>query len=149
LVLTGALAGDDGYAQVGVALAEMLGIPHAAMVKKLEPIEDLVRVNRELEGGLEEVLEVKLPALFTIQTGINEPRYVSIMGIRKARKKEITVLNLKALQMEADEVGESGSWVKVERMFIPPVEKEAEFFEGTPDEVASRIVEILRSRGLV
>ncbi len=59
------------------------------------------------------------------------------------------MLNLKDLQMEADEVGESGSWVKVERMFIPPVEKEAEFFEGTPDEVASRIVEILRSRGLV
>jgi len=149
LVLTGALAGDNGYAQVGVALAEMLGIPHAAMVKKLEPTEDLVRVNRELEGGLEEVLEVKLPALFTIQTGINEPRYVSIMGIRKARKKEITVLNLKALQMEADEVGESGSWVKVERMFIPPVEKEAEIFEGTPDEVASRTAEILRSRGLI
>ncbi len=149
LVLTGALAGDDGYAQVGVALAEMLGIPHATMVKKLEPTEALVRVNRELEGGLEEVLEVKLPALFTIQTGINEPRYVSIMGIRKARKKEITVLNLKDLQMEEDEVGESGSWVKVERMFIPPVEKEAEMFEGTPDEIASRIVEILRSRGLV
>lgn len=149
LVLTGALAADDGYAQVGATLAEMLGIPHATMVKKLEPAENLARVNRELEGGLEEVLEVKLPALFTIQTGINEPRYVSIMGIRRARKKEITVLNLKDLQMEEDEVGESGSWVTVERMFAPPVEKEAEIFEGNPDDVASRIVEILRSRGLV
>ncbi|MFQ5758366.1 MAG: electron transfer flavoprotein subunit beta/FixA family protein [Candidatus Bathyarchaeia archaeon] len=149
LILTGALAGDDGYSQVGVTLAELLGIPHATMVKKIEPTEEHVRVNRELEGGLEEILEMKLPALLTIQTGINEPRYVSIMGIRKARSKEIKVLDLKELGLKENEVGEVGSWMTVERMFVPPVEKEAEILEGTPDEVTSKITDILRARGLI
>lgn len=149
LILTGAQAGDDGCSQVGVTLAELLGIPHATMVKKTEPTESLVRVNRELEGGLEEVLEVKLPALLTIQTGINEPRYVSIMGIRKARSKEIKVLGLKELGLQEDEVGEAGSWMTVEKIFIPPAEKEAEILEGSLDEVASKITEILRARGLI
>jgi electron transfer flavoprotein beta subunit len=149
LVLAGALAGDDGYSQVGVTLAELLGIPHATMVKKIELSEDNVRVNRELEGGLQEIVEVKLPALLTIQTGINEPRYVSIMGIRKARKKEIKILGLIDLDLKEDDVGEAGSWMTVEKMFMPPVEKEAEILEGTPDEVTSKISEILRARGLV
>ncbi|MEM2897430.1 MAG: electron transfer flavoprotein subunit beta, partial [Candidatus Bathyarchaeia archaeon] len=84
LILTGMQASDDGYAMVGPILAEMLGIPHATMVKKIDLGVGTALVNRELEGGLEEVLEVKMPALFTVQTGINEPRYVSIMGMRKA-----------------------------------------------------------------
>ena len=149
LILTGALAGDDGYGQVGATLAELLGIPHATMVKKIEPTEEHARVNRELEGGLEETVEVKLPALLTIQTGINEPRYVSIMGIRKARSKEIKVLNLKELGLKEDEVGEAGSWMTVERMFVPPVEKEAEILEGPLDEVTSKITDILRAKGLI
>ena len=149
LILTGAQAGDDGYAQVGVVLAELLGIPHATMVKKIEPKEGFVRVNRELEGGLEEVVEVKLPAVLAIQTGINEPRYVSIMGIRRAREKELEVLGLGALGLREEEVGESGSWIRVEKMFIPPVEKEAEILTGGLDEIAAKIVETLRARGLV
>jgi electron transfer flavoprotein beta subunit len=149
LILAGALAGDDGYSQVGVTLAEMLGIPHATMVKRLESTEDNLRVNRELEGGLQEIVEIKLPALLTIQTGINEPRYVSIMGIRKARKKEIEILGLSDLELKEDDVGEAGSWMTVEKMFMPQVEKEAEILEGTPDEVTSKISEILRARGLI
>jgi len=149
LILAGALAGDDGYSQVGVTLAELLGIPHATMVKKIEPTGDNVRVNRELEGGLQELVEVKLPALLTIQTGINEPRYVSIMGIRKAKKKEIKIFSLSDLDLEENNVGESGSWTTVEKMFMPPVEKEAEILEGSPDEVTSRISEILRAKGLI
>ncbi len=149
LILAGALAGDDGYSQVGVTLAEMLGIPHATMVKRVESTEDNLRVNRELEGGLQEIVEVKLPALLTIQTGINEPRYVSIMGIRKARKKEIKILGLSDLDLKEDDVGEAGSWMTVQKMFMPQVEKEAEILEGTPDEVTSKISEILRARGLI
>jgi len=149
LILTGAQAGDDGYAQVGVVLAELLGVPHATMVKKIELKEGFVRVNRELEGGLEEVVEVKLPAVFAIQTGINEPRYVSIMGIRKAREKEIKVLGLRDLGLREEDVGEPGSWITVEKMFIPPVEKEAEILTGGLDEVAAKVVETLRARGLV
>ncbi len=149
LVLTGAQAGDDGSAIVGPVLAELLGIPHATMVKKIEFSEGKAIVNRELEGGLEERLEVKLPALFTIQTGINEPRYVSIMGIRKAMQKEIKVLGLADVGLSENDVGEAGSWLVLEKLYAPPVEKQATFLTGSPDEVATKIVEILKSRGLI
>jgi electron transfer flavoprotein beta subunit len=106
-------------------------------------------VNRELEGGLEERVEVKTPAVLSIQTGINEPRYVSIMGIRKAMKKEIKVLGLADTGLSESEVGETGSWIKIEKLFVPPVEKQAEFIKGTPEEVTTKIAEILKSRGLI
>lgn len=149
LVLTGVLASDDGYTMVGSILAELLGISHSTMVKKIEFVNGVARVNRELEGGLEEIVEVKLPAVLTIQTGINEPRYVSIMGIRKAMKKEIKVLSLADTGLCESEVGEAGSWLKVEELFIPPVEKQAEFFRGTPEGIAAKIAELLKSRGLI
>jgi len=149
LVLTGAQAGDDGSAVVGTILAELLGIPHATMVKKVEPSGEIVRVNRELEGGLEEVLEVKLPAVLAVQTGINEPRYVSIMGTRKAMQKEIKVIGLSGIGLSESEVGEAGSWVKTQKMYVPPVEKQAEFLKGSPEEVASRIGEVLKAKGLL
>jgi len=149
LVLTGAQAGDDGSAVVGTILAELLGIPHATMVKKVEPSGDIVKVSRELEGGLEEVLEVKLPAVLAVQTGINEPRYVSIMGTRKAMQKEIKVIGLSGIGLSENEVGEAGSWVKTQKMYVPPVEKQAEFLKGSPEEVASRIGEVLKAKGLL
>jgi len=149
LILTGTQASDDGCAQVGVVLAELLGIPHVTMVKNVETMEGLVKVNRELEGGLGEAMEVKLPALLAIQTGINEPRYISIMGIRKAMKKEIKVLSLRDVGLTEEEVGESGSWITVEKMFMPPVEKEAEILTGGVDEIAMKIVETLRAKGLI
>lgn len=149
MIFTGAQAGDDGYAIVGPTLAELLGIPHATMVKKIELNGDIAKVNRELEGGLEEIIEIKLPAVLTIQTGINEPRYVSIMGIRKAMQKEIKVFSLAEVGLSENEVGEAGSWTKIENMYVPPVEKQAEFLKGSPEEVAARIAEILKARGLV
>lgn len=149
VILTGTLASDDGYAAVGPILAELLGIPHATMTKKIELNGDIAKINRELEGGLEEVYEVKLPAVLAVQTGINEPRYVSIMGIRKAMQKEIEVLDLSKIGLDESEVGEAGSWTKIEKMYVPPAEKQAEFLEGTPEEIAAKIVEILKARGLV
>jgi len=149
LILTGAQAADDGYALVGPMLAEMLGIPHATLVKKEEVLDGRVRVHRELEGGLEEVVELTLPALLTIQTGINEPRYVSIMGIRKARKKPLEVLSLSDIGMSPDEVGPAGSWLEVEEVYVPPAERVAEILPGGPAEEVSKLIEILRSRGLV
>jgi electron transfer flavoprotein beta subunit len=146
IVLTGALAGDDGYTATGPMLAELLGIPYVTMVKKIEFNGDFAKVNRELEGGLEEIVEVKLPAVLTIQTGINEPRYVSIMGIRKAMQREIKVLGLADVGLKEDEIG---SWIKIEKMYVPPVEKQAEFLEGSPDEVAKKIAELLKARGLI
>lgn len=149
LILTGMQAGDDGQAEVGPILAEMLKVPHATMVKKLEVVPAAVRVNRELEGGLEEQLEVKIPALLSVQTGINEPRYVSIMGIRKAMQKEIKLMTLADTGLTENDVGPAGSWVKIEKMYVPPVEKQAEFIKGSPEEIATRITELLKSRGLI
>jgi electron transfer flavoprotein beta subunit len=149
LILTGAQAGDDGNAALGPILASLLKISHATMIKKIEFNDDTVRFNRELEGGLEEVGELKLPTLLSIQTGINEPRYVSIMGIRKAMQKETKVLGLDDLGLSEDDVGESGSWVKIEKMYVPPVEKQAEFIKGSPEEMATKVSEIIKARGLV
>lgn len=148
LILTGAQAGDDGFGQVGVTLAEMLGIPHAALVTKIEIENGKARVHRELEGGLEEVLGVDLPAVFTVQTGINVPRYASLRGIRAAFKKEIRVLNADDLGLKREEVGELGSKTKLERLYIPPVEKLAEILAGTPDEVSGQLAEMLKGKGL-
>jgi electron transfer flavoprotein beta subunit len=149
LVLTGMQAGDDGQAVVGPILAELLKVPHATMVKKMEFGTGVVKVNRELEGGLEEQVEVKLPALISVQTGINEPRYVSIMGIRKAMQKEIKLMTLTDTGLAESDVGPVGSWVKIEKMYVPPVEKQAEFIKGSPDEIAARITEILKAKGLI
>ncbi len=149
LVLTGMQAGDDGSAMVGPILAQLLGIPHATMVKKLELGTGTAKANRELEGGLEEQVEVKLPALFSIQTGINEPRYVSIMGIRKAMRKEIKLMSLADTGLSENEVGLAGSWLNIEKMYVPPVEKQAVFLKGTPEEMAAKIAEILKAKGLI
>ena len=149
LVLTGMQAGDDSSAMVGPILAQLLGIPHATMVKKLELGTGTAKANRELEGGLEEQVEVKLPALFSVQTGINEPRYVSIMGIRKAMQKEIKIMSLADTGLSENDVGLAGSWLKIEKLYVPPVEKQAEFLKGTPDEMAAKIAEILKAKGLI
>jgi electron transfer flavoprotein beta subunit len=149
LILTGSQASDDGYAAVGPMLAELLGIPHATLVKKIELIGNVAKISHELEGGLEEVLELKLPALLALQTGINEPRYVSIMGIRKVMQRETKVLGLNDIGLNENEVGEAGSWARIEKMYIPPVEKQAEFLKGSPEEIATKIAEILKAKGLL
>ena len=149
LILTGAQAGDDGSSMVGPILAELLKIPHVTMVKKIELGTSVAKVNRELEGGLEELIEVKLPAVFSVQTGINEPRYVSIMGIRKAMQKEIKVMTLADTGLTENDVGPTGSWTMIETMYVPPVEKQAEFLKGSPEEVATKIAEILKAKGLI
>ena len=149
VVITGTQASDDGSAVVGPMLAEMLGVSHATMVKKLEINDQVARVRRELEGGLEETVEVKLPAVIAVQTGINEPRYVSIMGIRKAMQKEIKVLGSADLGLNESETGETGSWLKIGKLYVPPIGKQAEFLKGSPDEVATRIAEIIKAKGLM
>ena len=147
LILTGTQAEDDGFAEVGVMVARLLGLPHVSIVTRLEIEDRKIRAHRELEGGLEEVVEVDLPALLTIQTGINEPRYVSIMGIRKVAKKEIKVLGLSELGLQAEEVGLRGSDIELERVFLPPVGEGAQMLEGKPEEIAQRVFEILKDKG--
>jgi electron transfer flavoprotein beta subunit len=147
LIFTGTQASDDGYGQVGPVLASLLGIPHASVVTQVDIADGKARVQRELEGGLSEVVEVPLPAVFTIQTGINEPRYVSIMGVRKAAGKEIETAGLADLGLTAEDVGEKGSTTRVERLFLPPVTKEAEIIQGNPDEASTRLAQIIKDKG--
>lgn len=149
LILTGVQADDDGYAQVGASLAAFLGIPHATLVTGLEIEGKQAKCKRELEGGMEEVLDVQLPALFTIQTGINEPRYVSILGIRKVAKKEIKVHDLTSLGLSPEEVGEGGSMIVIDRIFTPPVREGAEILKGSPDDVAAKVTDILEKGGVI
>jgi electron transfer flavoprotein beta subunit len=147
LIFTGTQAEDDGYGQVGVALGELLGVPHASLVTRLEIKEKKVKAHRELEGGLEEVVEIDLPAVLTIQTGINEPRYVSIMGIRKVAKKEIKTFGVPDLNLKAEEVGLAGSDIRLEKIFLPSVGEGAEMLEGKPEEIASKVFDILKDKG--
>jgi electron transfer flavoprotein beta subunit len=147
LVLTGFMAADDGLAQVGPSVAQMLGVPHATLVTGVEIDGKVARVRRELEGGLEEVVELQLPAVLTIQTGINEPRYVSIAGIRRASRRDVPILGLAELGLGAGDVGETGSRVELVGLSLPPAGEKGEMLEGKPDAVAGRLVEIFAGKG--
>ena len=150
LVLTGCLASDDGYGAVGVTLAQILGVPHAAYAKTVEVIDDKkLKVGRELEGGLMEMNEIELPCVLTIQTGGNEPRYASFKGIREASKKEIKVMDLAATGLAEDQVGEAGSVAVMTEYSVPEVGELAEMLEGDPAETAGKLGNILKEKGLV
>jgi electron transfer flavoprotein beta subunit len=149
LVLTGCMASDDGYTQVGMALAEMLGIPHATYVTQVEVDGGDVIAGRELEGGLIEKLRIKPPCLLGIQTGINEPRYASIMGIAKASKREIEQKGAADMGLEASSVGEAGSGTVLDELTFPPVGEGAEILEGTPPEASGKLTEILKEKGFI
>lgn len=146
LILTGCMATDDGYAAVGLTLAAILGIPSATYVSKIEISERKAKIRRELEGGLYEVKEINLPAVFAVQTGINTPRYPSILGIKRAANKEIRVLDSVALNLtETDFAAKT----ILEKLYIPIVEAKAEFLEGAPDELSTRLAKIFKEKGVL
>jgi len=149
LILAGCVASDNGYSQVGVQLAQLLGIPHVSLTTKIEVSDGIVRVHRELEDGQSEVLDISLPAVVTVQTGINKPRYASFRMINEAKKKEIKVLSRTDLGLNVNEVGYAGSGIKIERLFIPSATKGAHILEGTPDEKAGEMLRILKEKGLM
>ncbi len=148
LVLTGVQSADDANAATGVALAEEIGYEWAAVVNALDlaPGDDVADVRRELEGGVEELTEVELPAVLTIQTGINEPRYASLRGIRQAQQKELDVEGLADLGLDADVLE-----TPVERtsMYEPESEGDATIWEGDAEETAGQLAEFLREKGVV
>ncbi|MBW2615170.1 MAG: electron transfer flavoprotein subunit beta/FixA family protein [Deltaproteobacteria bacterium] len=145
LVLTGVQSDDDNCGMVGIMLAEHLGLSHAAVVTGVEPEGDEATINVELEGGMDEVSKIRLPALLSIQTGINEPRYVSIMGIRKAGKKELKVLKVEDLGLTEDDLTPR---TVVEEVFLPPETEGAEMIEGNASTVAEEIIRILTEKGV-
>ena len=149
LLLTGVQSSDNGYGQIGVMLASMLKLPHATLVTSIEIKDKVAKVIRELEGGEGEALEIKMPAVLSIQTGINEPRYASIRGIRGAMKKEIKVLGLSDIGLGSEEVGEAGSKTRIEKLFIPEVGEVAEMLTGTVDEASGKLIEVLKNKGVI
>jgi len=147
LVLTGAISSDRSSGQVGGMLAAMLGIPQVVLATDLKVEGGKAIVAHEVEGGLERKVELDLPALISVQTGLNEPRYVSIRGIRKVSKMEIPVQNAGDLELETTAVGAAGAKVSVEELFLPPKGEGAEMLEGDDEEMVEQLVAKLREQG--
>jgi len=149
LILTGCMSSDNAYAQVGVQLGEMLNLPHATLVTDINIGDSIVQVRSELENGLGMIIEMVMPAVISVQTGINEPRYASFRGIREAVKREIKVMNLADLAQLDSSLSSITSRVKIDKIFIPPVEKKAQYISGSSDEKANELARILKEKGLI
>ena len=145
LVLSGVQAADTGFGATGVALADLLDMGWAAVVNDLELEDGEASVRRELEGGVEELTTVDLPAVLTIQTGINEPRYASLRGIRQAQRKELAVHDLADLDLDPGLVDDD---LTLSGMAKPESESDATVFEGSAEETAAELETVLRDAGV-
>ncbi len=139
LILTGLQSDDLGYGQTGVILAELLGLPHATIIMQVEKTDGGIKVKRELEDGWFQHVEMPLPALLTIQSGISKLRYATLMGIKKAKSKEIKRLTV------ADLGGApSAGVISLDRIYLPERTKRTQMFDGSPKEAAAQLVEKLK-----
>ncbi len=138
LILTGLQSDDLGYGQTGVVLAEILGLPHGTIIMAVEKTDRGIRVKRELEDGWFQNVEMPLPAVLTIQSGINKLRYATLMGIKKAKSKEIK-------RLTAGELGVTATPAAViERLYLPQRTKQTQMLEGSAKEAAAKLVEKLK-----
>ena len=145
LILSGVQTGDMAFAATGVALAAAIDYEWAAVVNQLEfdPDSDVTNVHRELEGGVVEITDVEMPSVLTIQTGINEPRYASLRGIRQAQTKPLDVTTPDELGVELGQ-----SVLSLTSLEEPETESDVEFFEGGAEDAAGQLAELLRERGV-
>ncbi|HTD24605.1 MAG TPA: electron transfer flavoprotein subunit beta/FixA family protein [Terriglobales bacterium] len=140
LIFTGLQSDDYGYAQTGVILAELLGCPHATIIMQIEKQEGGIRVKRELEAGYFQYVDIPLPAVLTIQSGINKLRYATLIGIKQAKNKPLRKMALSEVQSAL-----GGNQIKIEKLYIPQKSKKTEMLEGAPAEVAKKLVDRLRN----
>jgi len=142
LILTGLQSDDLGYGQTGVILAELLGLPHSTIIMQVQVMNDVqpgrVRVKRELEDGWFQHIEMPLPAVLTIQSGLNKLRYATLMGIKKAKSKEI-----KEIKVVSAGEGPQASAV-IEKLYAPEKNQQGQIFDGNPTAAAAKLVEKLR-----
>ncbi|MBV8847102.1 MAG: electron transfer flavoprotein subunit beta/FixA family protein [Bryobacterales bacterium] len=138
LILTGLQSDDLGYGQTGVVMAELLGLPHSTIIMNAEINGSGIRVKRELEDGWFQHIDMPLPAILTIQSGIKKLRYATLMGIKKARTKEIKSLSL------ADLGGAPPATLTIEKVHAPQKTKQAQILEGDAKAAAAKLVEKLR-----
>jgi electron transfer flavoprotein beta subunit len=139
LVLTGLQSDDLGYGQTGPILAELLGLPHATIIMEVEKQDGGIRVKRELEDGWFQHVEMPLPALLSIQSGISKLRYATLMGIKKAKTKEVKRVTAADLGGAA-----AGASITLDRIYLPERTKRTQLFEGDPKESAAKLVEKLK-----
>lgn len=145
LIFTGLQSDDYGYAQTGVILAELLGWPHATIIMQIEKSESGgassgIRVKRELEAGFFQFVAMPLPAVLTIQSGINKLRYATLIGIKQAKNKPMRKVSMAEVQSA---VGPNQQ--KIERLYVPQKTKKTEMLEGAPSEIAKKLVDKLRN----
>jgi electron transfer flavoprotein beta subunit len=138
LVLTGLQSDDHGFGQTGVLLASVLDVPHATIIMAIEVDGQRMKLKRELEAGWFQHIECPLPAVLSIQSGINKVRYATLKGIMAAKKKEITTIARGSLGISTELTQ------RVEKIYVPTKTKRTEFLTGTPKEVASKLVEKLK-----
>jgi electron transfer flavoprotein beta subunit len=138
LILTGLQSDDLGYGQTGVVLAELLGFSHATIVMEVEPEGNTIRVKRELEDGWFQNVSLPLPAVLTIQSGIKKLRYATLMGIKKAKTKDVKTMS--ASQLGVDLTAE----ILLQRVYLPQRNKETQIFSGEPRQLAKQLVEKLK-----
>jgi electron transfer flavoprotein beta subunit len=147
LVLTGVQA-EDGGAQVGGMLAAMLDYPFASLVNSIEVLDGRkLKIGREIAGGNREISEIDLPCVLSIQTGINEPRYVGMRGIRAVASVPIPTYGVSELGIDPGAVGEAAARVKRVDYFLPQLGKGAEMLEGSREEVIDKLVELVAAKG--
>jgi len=150
VIFAGKQAIDDDMAQTAVAVAELLGIPQLTFVNGLEWVDaQTVKVNRQVEGGTQ-VIQCPLPALVTCQKGLNEPRYASLPGIMKAKRKPLDTKNLEALGLDPANVGKAGEKTEILKVESPPARQAGKVVDGeTPEEKAAKLASLLRQEAKV
>jgi electron transfer flavoprotein beta subunit len=146
LVVTGLQSDDFGFAQTGVILAELLGLPHSTIIMEIQVTGRALKVKRELESGWFQWIEIPLPAVLTIQSGINKPRYATLKGIMAARNKPIQRLSAADLGLDAAALVPRQ---KITRVYVPAKRAQTEFFAGTPKEIAAKLVDKLKNEARV
>jgi electron transfer flavoprotein beta subunit len=147
LILTGIQA-EDGAAQIGGMLAAMLDYPFASLVNSIEVLEgNVLKVGREIEAGNREVNEIELPCVLSIQTGINEPRYVGMKGIRQVASIPIPTYGARELGIDPTTVGELAARVKRIDYFVPAPSKRAEMLDGSREEKIEKVIELIAAHG--
>ena len=148
LVLCGLMADDGNFAAVPPMLAELLDVPSATGVVATSASNGSLRVERELEGGAMEVVELTRPCLLAIQTGANQVRYASLKGIMQAKKKPVDVKTAADLGV-ADQVGAGAAKVKIEKVYVPPKADRATILTGSTGEVVAQLVAKIKELGLL
>jgi electron transfer flavoprotein beta subunit len=148
LIYMGLMSDDGNFSAVAPMLAELVGIPHTTAAVAVNAGDGVLSIDREIEGGAREVVELKTPCLVAVQSGINQVRYASLKGIMAAKKKPLDVKSVSDLGL-AGQVGAGAARVKIEQI-TPPVKGDtAEILEGSTDEVVSSLVNKIKELGLL